>query len=368
LLVATYEVLVIVADQATRQQVRLDKHLEAVADAEDRHALGRGILHLGHDRRERRDRAGAQVVAVAEAAGQHEGVDTLEVVRAVPEGDRLGAGDAHRALRVAVVQRAREGDDPDADGHSATSTPTTSSMTELESTSSATRRASASTSSVTSPSTVSSKRLPIRTWLKDSTPRRATRAETALPCGSSSSALGMTSTTMVGMTGSGCRAGGDAPSLPARSTPAAPRYAISVTPGRLSRAGPRVRPAGYGRPMRVRMAFAGVALLVGALTGCGVSVPADPHGTMDRVQNAERRAGAAEIAPWVGFGSGDPSGSVPELLREFAAGLGADVEWTTGSEAELVKALERGELDVVVGGFVDDTPWMDMGAVTRPYA
>jgi len=116
------------------------------------------------------------------------------------------------------------------------------------------------------------------------------------------------------------------------------------------------------------MAFAGVALLVGALTGCGVSVPADPHGTMDRVQNGALRAGATENPPWVEFGSGDPSGSEPELLREFAAGLGADVEWTTGSEAELVKALERGELDVVVGGFVDDTPWMDMGAVTRPYA
>src|SRR6478609_9048079 len=173
LLVATDEVLVAVADESAGQQVRLDEHLEAVADAEHGQPLGRGILHLGHDRRERGDGAGAQVVAVAESAGQHEGVDTLEVVRAVPEGDGLGAGDAHGALRVAVVERAREGDDPDAYGHSTTSMPTTSSITEFDSTSSAMRVASASSSSVTSPSTVSSKRLPMRTSEKPSTPRRA---------------------------------------------------------------------------------------------------------------------------------------------------------------------------------------------------
>ena len=79
------------------------------------HALGGGILHLGHDRRERGDRARAQVVAVAEAARQHEGVDALAGrAIAVPQRDRLGAGDADGALRVAVVERAGEGDDADA--------------------------------------------------------------------------------------------------------------------------------------------------------------------------------------------------------------------------------------------------------------
>ena len=38
-LVAADELLVRVADQPAGQQVRLDEHLEAVADAEDRHAL-----------------------------------------------------------------------------------------------------------------------------------------------------------------------------------------------------------------------------------------------------------------------------------------------------------------------------------------
>ena len=76
----------------------------------------RGVDDLGHDRAERGDRAAAQVVAVAEAAGQHDRVDALEVVRAVPEGDGLGAREPHGALRVAVVERAGEGDDADAHG------------------------------------------------------------------------------------------------------------------------------------------------------------------------------------------------------------------------------------------------------------
>ena len=55
----------------------------------------------------------AQVVAVGEAARQDDRVDALEVVVAVPQRDRLAAGDAYGALRVDVVERAREGDDTD---------------------------------------------------------------------------------------------------------------------------------------------------------------------------------------------------------------------------------------------------------------
>ena len=163
--------------------------------------FGRGILHLRHDRRERGDRARTQVVAVAEAAGQHERVDAVEVVRAVPERDRLGAGDADRALRVAVVERTGEGDDPDR-GADVTPRPRCRRRPRSPSSRGCRRRsrgALASTSSPTSPSTVSSKRLPMRTEVKSSTPSREKAPETAFPCGSSSSALGMTSTTMVGM-------------------------------------------------------------------------------------------------------------------------------------------------------------------------
>ena len=42
-----------------------------------------------------------------------EGVDTLQVVVGVPERHGLGTGDAHRPLRVPVVERAGERDDTD---------------------------------------------------------------------------------------------------------------------------------------------------------------------------------------------------------------------------------------------------------------
>ena len=113
-LVAADEIAVVVADQAARQEVGFDEDLEAVADAQHRHAAVRRIDDLGHDRRTGRDRTAPQVVAVAEAAGQHDRVDAHEVVRAVPQRQRLAAGEADRAHRITVVERTRKIDDADA--------------------------------------------------------------------------------------------------------------------------------------------------------------------------------------------------------------------------------------------------------------
>lgn len=113
-----------------------------------------------------------------------------------------------------------------------------------------------------------------------------------------------------------------------------------------------------------------VALLaLVTLTGCGVTIPADPRGTLDRVQDlGVLHAGATHDPPWVEVaGEQDPSGDEVDLVTEFAAEHGAMVEWRIGSEESLVAALERGELDVVVGGFTDATPWIDRAAKTVPY-
>ena len=65
---------------------------------------------------------------------------------------------------------------------------------------------------------------------------------------------------------------------------------------------------------------------------------------------------------------GEPRGTEPELLREFAAVVGAEVEWVEGSERELVEGLRDGELDAAAGGFRDDSPWEQKAGMTRPYA
>ncbi len=97
-------------------------------------------------------------------------------------------------------------------------------------------------------------------------------------------------------------------------------------------------------------------------------MPNDPHGTLDRVRNGVIRVGVTENRPWVELDKAThPSGVEPDLVSRFAQQLGSEIQWTKGSEAVLLDALERGELDMVVGGFLEDTPWMEKGATTRPY-
>ena len=99
-----------VRQQRARQQARLAQHLEAVADAEHEPAVAGEALDLLHDRREARDRAHAQVVAVGEAARDDHRVDALQVVVAVPQQHRLPHA-LGRAQRVDVVAGAGEADD-----------------------------------------------------------------------------------------------------------------------------------------------------------------------------------------------------------------------------------------------------------------
>ncbi len=43
------------------------------------------------------------------------------------------------------------------------------------------------------------------------------------------------------------------------------------------------------------------------------------------------------------------------------------MKWSESGEEQLFEALKRGDLDMVIGGFTDQTPWTEYGAVTRPY-
>ena len=104
------------------------------------------------------------------------------------------------------------------------------------------------------------------------------------------------------------------------------------------------------------------------LSGCTGTIPADPDGTLSRVTDGTLRVGVSHNPPWTDTqGDGDPTGREIRLVEQFADELGADVDWTEGSEAPLMDALERGHLDLVVAGFVDSTPWTDKGATTAPY-
>jgi ABC-type amino acid transport substrate-binding protein len=121
--------------------------------------------------------------------------------------------------------------------------------------------------------------------------------------------------------------------------------------------------------MKIRMMAA--AMLAGALalTACGTSFPADPDETLDRVSGGTLRVGASDNGEWVSLtANGEPQGREPDLVRAFAAKLGAEIEWSEGTEHVLAEDLKHGELDLVIGGLNDKTPWEKDAGLTRVYA
>lgn len=93
------------------------------------------------------------------------------------------------------------------------------------------------------------------------------------------------------------------------------------------------------------------------LSGCGLQVPVDPDGTLERVRDGELRVGLAADSP-----------AEEVLVEGFAEQVGAEVSWREGGEEQLMTALEDGELDLVIGGLTDASPWSTHAAITRPYA
>lgn len=119
---------------------------------------------------------------------------------------------------------------------------------------------------------------------------------------------------------------------------------------------------------RMPVGIAAACALALVLAGCGIRVPADPNGTLDRVTDGILRVGVSHHPPWTDTaGTGDPTGTEVVLVEQLAEQLDADIAWTENSEAPLLEALHQGDLDLVIAGFTDDTPWAEKGAVTTPY-
>lgn len=114
------------------------------------------------------------------------------------------------------------------------------------------------------------------------------------------------------------------------------------------------------------VAAAGVVLAL-VLAGCGIHIPSDPDGTLDAVRSGVLHAGVTPNGDLIEVRGEEPTGDEAEAIRAFADSLGADVEWTIGSEEALVRALENHSVDLVAGGLTDRTPWVQHAGVTRPY-
>lgn len=119
--------------------------------------------------------------------------------------------------------------------------------------------------------------------------------------------------------------------------------------------------------LKIRAVVPGLALFL-SLTSCGITIPQDPEGTLEKVTGGILRVGVSENAEWVQLPpGGDPEGIEPGLVEEFADTLDATIEWVPGAEHELADDLFNGELDMAIGGLGADTPWIKEAGITRPY-
>jgi polar amino acid transport system substrate-binding protein len=120
----------------------------------------------------------------------------------------------------------------------------------------------------------------------------------------------------------------------------------------------------YKAPVRLTVAAA-VAIIAVGIAAC--DYPRDPEDTLDHVQGGTMRVGVIDDPPWVDLSGPEPRGVEPELLREFAATQDAEIEWVEGPESELIAAMVGFQLDVVIGGLTQTTPWAKEVSTTLPY-
>ena len=112
-------------------------------------------------------------------------------------------------------------------------------------------------------------------------------------------------------------------------------------------------------------------LLLGSVWGLLASnphFPKDPENTLKRVQLGKTlRVGYTHAEPWVVPSGPEPQGIEPDLVRAFAQTLKARVTWVAGTEQHLYQALEQHELDLLIAGATDESPWKEQVGLTHPY-
>lgn len=123
---------------------------------------------------------------------------------------------------------------------------------------------------------------------------------------------------------------------------------------------------------RCRIPLLFIACFWTATCSVGCDLPRDPEGTLERVRGGRLRVGVTAHVPWTDWendGRGRRvSGIEVELVKRFATEMNAEIDWIRGSESELLTSLENYDVDLVLGGLTDDTPWSDRVGLSRTFA
>src|SRR3954447_5247418 len=98
-----------------------------------------------------------------------------------------------------------------------------------------------------------------------------------------------------------------------------------------------------------------------------IDFPKDAEKTLGKVSNGTIRVGFTNAAPWVYPSATGAQGIEANIIINFAQTLHAKVEWIEGTEEQLYNALKRGEINILIGGITDKTPWKEEIGLTKPY-
>jgi polar amino acid transport system substrate-binding protein len=101
------------------------------------------------------------------------------------------------------------------------------------------------------------------------------------------------------------------------------------------------------------------------LSGCGI--PRDASHTLERARNGVLRIGVVANDPWVIDRGSTVGGIEARLVTDVASSIGARIEWVRAPEFELIRALHKRDLQLVIGGFDRKVRWAPDVALTRPY-
>ncbi|MHA6280524.1 transporter substrate-binding domain-containing protein [Salinimicrobium sp. CAU 1759] len=106
-------------------------------------------------------------------------------------------------------------------------------------------------------------------------------------------------------------------------------------------------------------------LLFTVIAAC--TFPKDSKDSFEEARNSALKVGLTENPPYVILQGEEPKGFEVEMLREFASKEGLKVEFSKGSESELVNKLHKFELHIVAGGMDKKTVWKKEAGLTTTY-
>jgi hypothetical protein len=104
-----------------------------------------------------------------------------------------------------------------------------------------------------------------------------------------------------------------------------------------------------------------IGLLFLATTSCGGDFPRDPNGTIERVRS-QRAFAVGLVAPVEQAGRQ----KVEALLHRVGKATGASPQLSQGQAEPLLKQLEDGHIDLVIGRFEKKSPWAHRVTIGPP--